>query len=220
MIDLNFHIESVDVVKFAAAPQLSFGLRVDAAEAFRQIPIQLVLLRAQIRIEPTRRAYPETTAPGLFDLFGEPERWGASMRSLLWTHANLPIPSFVGSTRVSLPIECTFDFNVAATKYFDALPDGAAPLCFLFSGTCFYESERGLQAAPISWEREAAFALPVSAWREMMDRYYPEGAWLRLKKETFDRLYKFRTSRGLPSWERALEALLPAKSEDAATVGD
>lgn len=220
MIDLNFRIDNVAAVKLAAAPQLSFRLHVDAADACRKVPIQSVMLRVQIRIEPTRRGYSDTEAPGLFDLFGEPERWGASMRSLLWTHAILLVPAFVGSTVVELPIECTFDFNVAATKYFDALPDGDVPLCFLFSGTCFYESERGLQAAQISWEREAACQLPVSVWREMMQRYYPDGAWLRLRKETFDQLYAFRTSRALPSWERALEALLPAKSKNAATVGE
>ena len=30
-----------------------------------------------------------------------------------------------------------------------------------------------LQVAPISWEQEARYKLPVKMWREMMDTYYP-----------------------------------------------
>ena len=60
-----------------------------------------------------------------------------------------------------MPVPCTFDFNVAATKYFHGLSEGDLPLNFLFSGTVFYAggSER-LQVAPISWEKEAKFKLP------------------------------------------------------------
>src|SRR4029079_18935837 len=117
-------------------------------------------LRAQLRIEPTRRGYPSAPSAGLVELFGERARWGASMRSMLWTNVNLLVPSFVGMTQVEMHVECTFDFNVAATKYFASLNDGEVPLCFLFSGTCFYQGEHGLQAVQISWEREAHFRLP------------------------------------------------------------
>ena len=51
------------------------------------------------------------------DLFGEPERWSQTLRSLLWTHASVVVPSFQGARLVDLPVPCTFDFNVAATKY-------------------------------------------------------------------------------------------------------
>ena len=34
-----------------------------------------------------------------------------------------------------------FDFNIAATKYFDGLDDGEVPLEFLFSGSTFYRDE-------------------------------------------------------------------------------
>ena len=55
-----------------------------------------------------------------------------------------------------LPLPCSFDFGLAATKYFDALEGGDIPLCFLFSGTIFYESpEAGLQVAQVPWEKEA-----------------------------------------------------------------
>ena len=157
MSELNFSIERVAVVGLAVTPQLVFTLRINAPETSETRPIQAVLLRVQIRIEPTKRSYPATAAPGLVDLFGEPERWCATMRSMLWTHANLIVPAFSGSTQVDLPVECTYDFNVGATKYFAALDDGEIPLCFLFSGTCFYQTDHGMQASQISWEQEATF---------------------------------------------------------------
>ena len=116
------------------------------------------------------------------DLFGDPERWSQTLRSLLWTHVSVIVPSFQGSTLTDLPIPCTFDFNVAATKYFEGLADGEIPLHLMFSGTVFYaDSEDVLQVAPISWEQEARFRLPVKVWREMMDAYYPNNVWLNLR---------------------------------------
>ena len=203
----------------AAAPQLAFKLRIDAAEASRAVPVQAVLLRVQIRIEPARRGYRATSAPGLVELFGQSERWGATMRSMLWTHANLIVPPFTAGTLVDLPVECSYDFNLAGTKYFAALDDGEIPLCFLFSGTCFYQAERGLQTEQISWEREANFRLSVATWKEMMALYYPNCAWLRLERDAFDRLHDFKTREALPTFERAIERLLAQGVPNATVEG-
>jgi hypothetical protein len=200
----------------AAVPLLNFRLRIDAAEACRAVPLQSVLLRVQLRIEPTRRSYADTSSTGLHDLFGQPAGWGASMRSLLWTHVNLQVPAFTGNTIAVLPVECTYDFNLAATKYFAALSDGDLPLCLLFGGTSFYQTDHGLQAAQISWEREANFRLPASTWHEMMARYYPNRAWLCIDKVAFDRLNGFKSRNSLTSWEQALEKLLSASENELA----
>ena len=102
------------------------------------------MLRCQIQIEATRRHYTAEEEARLRDLFGEPERWGQTLRAMLWTHADL------GGARRSparpsteLPVPCTYDFNVAATKYFYGLEQGEVPLDFLFSGSVFYEDARG-----------------------------------------------------------------------------
>src|SRR5208282_6694387 len=90
------------------------------------------------------------------------------------------------------------------------LEDGEIPLNLLFSGTMFHEGEEGaLQVAQIPWDKEAAFRLPVSVWKEMMERYYPNSAWLCLRKDVFDRLYQYKIRQGLPTWEQTLESLLP-----------
>jgi hypothetical protein len=133
---------------------------------------------------------------------------------MLWTHASVVAPAFQGTAVVDLPVPCTFDFNVAATKYFHGVADGDVPLSFLFSGTVFYaDGDGALQVGPIPWDKEARFRLPVKSWHEMMEIYYPNTAWLCLRRDVFERLYQYKVARGIPTWEQALESVLPAVEE-------
>ena len=210
MPDLSFSVEEAIVVPFAIAPTLAFKLRITNANASETI--HTVALRSQIQIEVTRRRYTPEEQASMRDLFGEPERWSQTLRSLLWTHASIVVPSFQGSTLVDLPVHCTFDFNVAATKYFEGLTAGEIPLHLMFSGTVFYaDSEDVLQVAPISWEQEAKFKLPIKVWRDMMESYYPNNVWLNLRRDVFERLYQYKIQRGIPTWEQALESVLPVE---------
>ncbi len=207
MPELSFQIEEAVVAQFAAAPALIFKLRVKNRVADESI--HTVALRAQIQIETTRRRYAPEEQIRMLDLYGEPERWSQTLKTLLWTHANVVVPSFQGETVVDLNVPCTFDFNVAATKYFAGLSAGEIPLCFQFSGTVFYAPSGGnLQVGPISWDQEARFKLPVNLWREMMDSYYPNTAWLCLRRDVFERLNQYKTQRGIPTWEQVMETML------------
>jgi Family of unknown function (DUF6084) len=208
MPDLSFGVETAEAVPYAVAPLLAFKLRV--SNRFADEPIHTVALRCQIMIDPARRRYGDEDQERLRDLFGEPERWGQTVRPLLWTHTSAVVPSFTGSDVVDLQVPCTFDFNVAATKYFAGLTDGEVPLNLLFSGTVFYASGEGaLQVAQIPWDKEARYRLPVRVWKRMMELYYPNSAWLCLRKDVFDRLYRYKVRRGIPTWEQALESILP-----------
>jgi hypothetical protein len=60
----------------------------------------------------------------------------------------------------------------------------------------------------VPWEKEAAFRLPVRMWREVMDRYFPGSAWIRLQRESLDALQRFKAEHALPTWDDALTALL------------
>jgi Family of unknown function (DUF6084) len=162
----------------------------------------------------TGRHYEVVEQERLLELFGEPSRWKDTLRSLLWTHTVLQVPRFSGSTVVDMPVACTYDLEVVAAKYFYALEDGEVPLEFLFSGTIFYAGEDGrLQTTRISWEKEAEFRLPVRLWKEMMDQYFPNSAWVRLRKDAFDQLYDYKVRKGLPTWEATVEALLRASEQ-------
>ena len=90
----------------------------------------------------------------------------------------------------------------------------SVPLCFQFSGTVFYEGPDGaLQVAPISWDKEAKFRLPLRVWKGLMDAYYPNSAWLSLHKDTFEKLYLFKVRESIPTWDEAIERALAAVSE-------
>jgi len=215
MPDLQFTIESAEAVQFAAVPMIAFRLRVENRSADEAI--HSVALHAQIQIETPRRKYSSAEQNSLLDLFGEPLRWGQTLRSMLWTHADATIPAFSGSIAMDLRVPCSFDFNLAATKYFYGLSEGEVPLNFLFSGSCFYEGVNGgLEVAPIPWSKEARFRLPVSVWRQMMDSYYPNSAWLQIRQDVFDRLYQYKSQAGLATWEEALDRLLEPAREAAA----
>jgi len=211
MIDLDFHVEKAQAVLYAAAPVLSLKLRITAAEKPGAQPpaIHSILLRCQVRIEPTQRRYQPAEQERLTDLFAEPARWHQTLRSMLWMNTSLMVPAFTSETLADLLLPCTFDFNVAATKYFEGLDAGDIPICLLFSGTIFYAtSDQTLQVAQIPWEKEANFRLPVAVWKEMMNHYYPNTAWLCLQRDAFDQLHRYKRQHGIPTWEQTIETLL------------
>lgn len=217
MPDLDFRVTGVEPAARGVVPLLHFKLEVTNTPATQRI--HSAMLQAQIQIESTHRAYDAGEKKKLVELFGTPERWGQTLRTRLWAHASTTLRTFTESTEAILPVACTYDLNVAATKYFYALAGGEVPLLFLFSGTVFYAAEDGrLQADQISWNKECVFRMPVRVWQEMMDHHYPNSAWLSLPRETFDRLYAFKREAGLASWEQVIERLLPEPGAEVVAV--
>ncbi|HVB21340.1 MAG TPA: DUF6084 family protein [Ktedonobacteraceae bacterium] len=218
MPDLDFEIVGAEVPPYAAVPSLTFKMRIVNREdsPMRDMQrIHSVALRCQLQLAVTRRHYNPEEQVALLDVFGEPKRWGDTLRNLLWTHVSTVVPQFSGSTIVDLPVPCTYDFEVVSTKYFNALENGDIPLLFLFSGTIFYAGEEGnLQAGQISWSKEASYRLPVTLWQEMIARYYPNSTWIRLQKDVFDQLFRYKAVHGLPTWENVVERLLRESSEE------
>lgn len=211
MPELDFTVEAVDVLAHAVTPSLAFKLRLDSHTGQS---IHSVMLRCQIQLEVSRRSYTAMEQARLRDLFGQPDMWGRTLHSLLWTNTSVIVPAFSGSAQIQLPVACTFDFNVAATKYFAGLEAGEVPLCLLFSGTIFYSGAAGaLQVCQIPWEKEASYRLPIAVWRGLMEHYYPEGAWLCLRRDVFDRLFGYKARHGLPTWEEAIASLLDSDGD-------
>jgi len=203
VVDLGFSVEGAARVEHAAVPTLRFSLRIAS-----EVPVRSVLLDVQVQIAARRRGYDADAHDRLFELFGPVADWGTTLRTLLWTRTTLVVPSFEGSTVVELDVPCSYDLEVAASRYMDALSDGTVPLEFLFSGSVFYTgSDGGLQTTRLSWNSEAPYALPVSVWKETMERYFRGTAWVRLSKESFDRLSAYKSRNALASWDDALEAL-------------
>lgn len=203
---LSIRVEAAAPMEFAALPTIGFTLHVACEPA---MPIRAIALDCQIRIAVHRRAYDAEARARLIELFGPPSAWGSTLRSLLWTHASVQVPPFTGSTRVTLPVACSYDFEVAVVKYFAALNEGDIPLEFLFSGTVFYRGDGDmLRTVRVSWDTESEFRLPVRTWSAMMAHYFPNGAWFPLRRDTLDRLAAYKAQRGLPTFEATIDALL------------
>ena len=113
MPDLDFRVEGAEVLEYAAVPSLLFKLRIENLE---EVPIRSVALNTQIRIAATQRHYDAVEQERLLELFGEPSRWKDTLRSLLWTHTVLQVTKFSGSTVADMPVPCTYDLEVVATK--------------------------------------------------------------------------------------------------------
>ena len=54
-------------------------------------------------------------------------------------------------------------------------------------------------------------------WQSLMDLHYPNSDWLRLDRETFDRLYQFKRRNGYLTFDAALNDLLQLTEKDIAS---
>lgn len=210
MSNLTIEITGARAEPYAAVPTLLLRLSVTEPSGD---PVHAIALRAQIQIEPQRRRYSKAEEPRLLELFGETPQWGESLRPFLWTHATAMLTGFTGSTEVDLPVACSYDFEVAAAKYLHALDEGAIPLTVLFSGTIFSRRDGVVAVQPVPWHVEAGYHLPVKVWRELMDQYFPNSGWIRLRRDTIDQLTRYKAERTIPSWDDAFELLLKEAGE-------
>ena len=213
MPDLSFNVAGAEPEFKGITPLMAFMLDIQNSTDER---IQSVILHAQIRIEPLRRNYSDAEKERLVELFGEPERWGQTVRNMLWTHIDVTVPAFSRKTQAKLHIPVGFDLNVASAKYFYGLEDGEIPLIFLFSGTVFYRDVSGsLLMQRISWEKESQYKMPIERWRQLMETYYPNVSWLYLDKDVFEELYAFKRRNRIPTWDATVSQLLDSVQEKA-----
>jgi len=202
--ELAFSCTGVRADRYAAGPTLVFRLRITTPG---DEPVHALALRCQIRIEPARRGYEPAETDALVDLFGERSRWGDTLKPLEFAQVPLMVAAFTGETETDLVVPCTYDLDIAATRYFAAVEGGEIPLRMLFSGTAF-TGAGGFRVEPVPWDREADFRMPVAVWREMIEQHFPGCGWIRLPRDTMDALLAFRSRRALPSWEATVRALL------------
>ena len=188
----------------AASPSISFRLRVEETSG---VSVHAIVLRCHTRIEPRGRAYSREEKARLYELFGDVSQWDRTLRPVTLATTTLAVPSFEHQLDVDLAVPCTYDLEVASAKYLHAVRDGDIPLVFLFSGSIFCGNV-GLRVEPVSWDLEASYRLPVPIWRATMDQFFPGGGWLRLQRETIDRLMTFRGRLAVVTWDEAIDRLL------------
>ena len=190
-----------------AAPGITFRLRIeDIVSAGR---VHALALRCQTRIEPRGRRYSRDEQARLYELFGDVSQWDRTLRAVTWAQSSVLVPSFERLVDVEMPVACTYDLEVAASKYLHAVREGGVPLSFAFSGTMFRvtDAER-MNIEPVSWELAASYRMPADVWQTAMNQFFPGGGWLRLQRETIDRLQAFRGRHAVVSWDEAIGLLL------------
>lgn len=213
MPDLGFEIVGAYPARDMLTPALVFDLRI--TNPFPEQSIQAILLKCQIQIEVARRRYTAAEQSQLRELFDDPVRWSDTLRAMTWAITSVNIPGFCGSTIHAITVPCSFDLTVATAKYFHGIESGEVPLTFLFSGTVFFHTGSGmLQVAPISWNKEARFRLPVQTWKELMNVHYPTTAILHLRRDVLDELYRFKVMSGFASFEETIQSMLAAAERE------
>ncbi|WP_416561822.1 DUF6084 family protein [Nocardia testacea] len=206
----TFAVLEIAPQPYSVAPILS--ARVGIASLADE-PVHAIALRAQVRIQPSRRRYSDEEGAGLTDLFGARDRWRDTQRSFLWMHCATMVPGFSGGAEVDMPMPCTYDFEVTGSKYLHALREGSVPLLFLFSGTVFIQGSNGFAIQQIPWDREDTFDMPLSVWQELMAAHFPNTGWIRLHRDTLDALAAYKSGHGLLGFDDAVTRLL-ARAEE------
>src|SRR5262245_33845697 len=97
--DLDFSIEAAEPLRFATSPHINLKLYITNAS---KRTIHSVLLKCKLHLDVSRRHYNSAEQERLRDLFGEPRRWGETLRSMLWTNTNVIVPAFEDRTVVDL----------------------------------------------------------------------------------------------------------------------
>jgi hypothetical protein len=204
--EVEFAVLGARPVKYAAAPMLALDLEVTETGGRH---VYMLALTVQLMIEPARRAYDDAAHERLVELFGAPERWAVTTRSLVWSALDVVVPAFTGRTTVTVPIACHYDLELAAAKYLHSLTDGEAPLALHFNGMVYYPGEDGgLQIVLLPWSNSIGFRMPVRVWHETIAHYYPGTAWVGLRSETLQALQRAKLARGLPTLDDTVAALL------------
>lgn len=211
MADLQFSVLDVVPERYALAPLLNLTLRITDAGGAR---VHAMALRCQLRIEPSRRTYDVGEVERLGDLFGERSRWGDTLKPMQLCTVETMVAGFTGSIDTTFQVPCSYDTEVGAVRYFHSLRGGDIPLLLLFSGTVFVDGGNGFFVEQVPWDRETTYRLPVRVWRELMDRHFPGSGWLTMRIETLDLLLRFKSRRGLPTWDQALTTLLKEAGEE------
>jgi Family of unknown function (DUF6084) len=205
MTTLTIGVTRAEPMPHTAAPGIAFRLRIAELSGRR---VHAIALRCQVRIEARGRRYTRDEQGRLYELFGDVSQWDRTLRGVTWTQTSLVVPSFERQIDIDLPVSCTYDLEVASAKYLHAVREADVPLVFLFSGTIFTMEDGALRVEPVPWDLEATFRMPVQVWQSTMDQFFPGGGWLRVRRDTIDRLQAFRGRHAVLTWDEAIDLLL------------
>ncbi|NKZ08169.1 DUF6084 family protein [Actinomadura latina] len=204
--ELGLDLIGIEAGTSAAAPALNLRIRLRRLDGG---PVQCVLLTAAVTIAAARRDYDDAERERLTGVFGTPDTWHRSLQGLPWARIGATVPTFRRETDVALSLPCGHDAHTEADRYLHALDGGDVPLDLAFDGTVFCPGEDGTsRTRQIPWHHEETGALPVQAWRDLVESSHGAARWLRLDDACFDRLAAYRARRAHSSFDDTVDELL------------
>jgi hypothetical protein len=200
MTRLVFEVVGAHPERYAAEPTLMLELQITEADGRA---VHAVALKCQVRIEPQRRRYEPAEEARLLELFGETPRWGTRCARSVDPRRH-HVARFTGTTTIDLPITCTYDFEIAASKYLRARrrvrPAGAVLLRHRLHRTETGSAPppcRGIKMRVRSRSRRGA-----TRWTCTSPT--PGG---RVSRDTLDALQRYKAEQALPTWDQTFERL-------------
>ncbi|MCW3064269.1 MAG: hypothetical protein JWN32_1441 [Solirubrobacterales bacterium] len=208
---LEFTILGAEPVEHSATPGVRFHLHITEPEGRE---VYTIALSSLVHIDPARLTYDDATRDRLVELFGAPERWGSTTHSFQWARIESLVPTFTGSTAFTLEVPCTYDLEVASTKYFHSLSDDSVPLSFHFNGTVLYRGDDDrLQVVLVPWSCSSQWRMPIAVWKRTIAAHYPGGGWVRLQEDTLEQLSREKADRGLHTFDDTVRDLMRGTEE-------
>lgn len=205
MTSFEFSVAGVNAELRGVAPAVDFHMEVRA----KGEPVDAIALRVRVQIEPALRGYDDDERTLLAELFGDGLR---SLPILQWYEGSVTIGRFADATAFDLTVPCTYDMHVATAAYFGALHDGDVPLRFFFNGTVFRGAPSGFHVEMLPWNLECAARLPLQTWQAAMDARFPDQAWIRIPRATYEALRRYRAEQKLADWETTFGSLLGVRT--------
>ena len=149
-------------------------------------------------IEPARRAYDAETREKLVELFGAPERWATTTRSLVWHQADVLVPAFTGVD--DLPRG-----RAGAASTWRSPPPSTSTGCP--TARCRWRSTStapcttaattgGCRCRSCPGRARRSSASRSRTWRELIEHYYPHTGWIPLQEATLRALQREKARRG------------------------
>lgn len=204
MIHPVLTITGVRPAAHTASPAIVFRVQIAVGDA----RVHAMVLRCQVVIDARRRHYESGEADRLYELFGDGPQFTQMLRAVTWAQCPMVVPAFDGEVTCDLVVPCTYDLEAASAKYLHAVREGAVPLTFLCSGSMFRLTGNALSIEPVPWDVEARFQMPAAVWHEAMAIHFPDSGYIRLGRDTIDRLQAFRGRSASVTWDAAIDALL------------
>ena len=64
----------------------------------------------------------------------------------------------------------------------------------------------------VPWSATTDFRMPVAAWKDLIEHYYPQSAWVGLSADTLAALQREKARRGAHTFDTCLRELLDERS--------